>query len=58
MHSLKVENYILFGGLTEDVSLGYRLSESSEELSKEVREEPRYIGDFANKQTNKKTKPR
>ena len=29
MHNLKVENYVLFSGQTEDLSLGYSLSESS-----------------------------
>ena len=32
MYSLKVENYVLFGGLTEDYIPGYILSNSSEEL--------------------------
>ena len=32
MHNLKAENYVLFGGLTEDYNLGYKISESSEGL--------------------------
>ena len=32
MHSLKVENYVLFGGFAENLSPGYSLSESSEDL--------------------------
>ena len=47
--SLKVENYVLFGGLSEDSSLGNNLSESSEGCSKEVREESEYVGVFATK---------
>ena len=31
-HNLKVENYVLFGGHTEDVSPGDSLSDSSEGL--------------------------
>ena len=32
MHNLKVENYVLFSGLVEDVSPGDSLSDSSEGL--------------------------
>ena len=38
MHKLKVENYVSFSGLTEDLSLGCSLSDSSEDCSEEVRE--------------------
>ena len=31
-HNLKVENYVLFGDITESCRPGYNLSESSEEL--------------------------
>ena len=32
MHSLRVENYVLFSGLAEDLNLEDRLSDSSEGL--------------------------
>ena len=32
MHNLKVENYVLSGGLNEDLSPGYSLLDSSEGL--------------------------
>ena len=32
MHYLKVEDYVLFSGFTEDLSPGYSLSDSSEGL--------------------------
>ena len=32
MHNLKVENYVLFGRLAKDLSLGGSLSDSSEGL--------------------------
>ena len=32
MHTLKVENYVLSGGLNEDLSPGYSLLDSSEGL--------------------------
>ena len=32
LHNLKVENYVLFGGLAEDLSPGDSLSDSSEGL--------------------------
>ena len=47
MHNLKVENYVVFGGHTEDLSLGDRLSDALRNCSEEVREEPGYIGVFA-----------
>ena len=51
MHNLRVASYVLFGNLTEDHSLGDRLSNSSEELLQRGR--GGYIGGFAeNKQTN------
>ena len=43
MHNLQVENYVLLNGLTEDLSPGYSLS-ALRDCSKEVREEPGYIG--------------
>ena len=43
MHNLKVENYDLFSGLSEDLSLKDSLS-VVRGCSKEVREEPGYIG--------------
>ena len=42
MHNLKVENYVLFGGLAEDLSPGGSLSDSREELLRRVRQEPGY----------------
>ena len=45
----KIVHYVLFRNLTEDYSLGGSLSDALEERSKEVREEPRYIGVFAEK---------
>ena len=45
MHNLKVENCVLFGGHTEDLSQGFALRDSS----KEVREDPGYKGVFAKK---------
>ena len=33
MHNLQFENYILFGGFSEDLSLAESLSDSSEELN-------------------------
>ena len=45
MHNLKVENYVLFSGFLRTSSLGDSLSDSSRKnCSKEVREEPGYIG--------------
>ena len=49
MHPLKVENYVLFGGLSEDLSLGSSFSDHSRNCSEEVREEPGYMGVFATK---------
>ena len=46
MYNLKVENYVLFGRHTEELSPGDSLSYSSEDYSKEVREEPGYTGVF------------
>ena len=50
LHNLKFENYALFGGLSGDFILG--CLQHLRDYSKEVREEPEYIGAFA-KQTNK-----
>lgn len=44
MQNLKVAYYVLFSGLTDGLSLGDKLSDSSEGLSEEVREEPGYLG--------------
>lgn len=44
-HNLKVDNYVLFSVHSEDLSLGDRLWDCSEE----VREEPGYLGVFATK---------
>jgi len=43
MHNLKVENYDLFSGISEDLSPEDSLSDSSEGLLAEVREKPGYI---------------
>ena len=43
----KVENYILFGRLTENLSLGGSLSDSSETLLQRGKGELEYIGIFA-----------
>ena len=51
MHDLKVENCVLFGGITEDLSAGHSLS-ALRDCSEEVREEPGCIGVFC-KQTKK-----
>ena len=56
MHNLKVENYVLFGRHTEDLSPGAASQIALRDLSKEVKEEPVYIGGFAKKNTNKQTK--
>ena len=48
MYNLKVENYVLFGGLTQVLILGCSLSELRDGYE-EVREEPGYIGVFAKK---------
>ena len=47
MHNLKVENYVLFGRLTKDYSLGYTVSESSEGLLQRGKGRSRDIGVFA-----------
>ena len=43
-HKLKVENYALFGGVAEDLSLGRSLSDTSEALLGRVKEGSGYIG--------------
>ena len=45
----KFNNYVLISRLTEDYNPGYNLSDSSEELSKEVREKKGYTGVLAGK---------
>ena len=56
LHNLKVENYVLFSGHIEDLSLETASHIALRDFSKEVREEPGYIGIFAtNKQKTKKT---
>lgn len=42
----KFDDYVLFSRLTEDYNPGYNLLDSSEELSKEVREKKGYTGFF------------
>ena len=50
VHNLKVENYVLFGWLSEDLSPGGSLSKMAlKDCSREVREEPGYTGVFATK---------
>ena len=53
MHKLKVENYILLGELSKNLSQGYSLS-ALRDCSEEIREKPGYIA-FAenNNRTNK-----
>ena len=55
-HNLRVENYVLFGVLTEDCKQGSSLPIALRDCSQEVREEPGNIGVFAQKQTDKQTK--
>ena len=47
MHNLKVKNYVLFGRLTKDYSLGYTVSETSEGLLQKCKGGSRYIEGFA-----------
>lgn len=49
----KFNNYVLISRLTEDYNPGYNLSDSSEELSKEVREKKGYTGVLAEKKKKK-----
>lgn len=50
MHNLKVENSVLFCGLSEDFKLRRQpLRIALRECSAEVREEPGYMGVFATK---------
>ena len=51
----KGENYVLFGGLPEDLSLGYSLSDSSEGLLRRGKGGARIYRSFC--KNNKKTKP-
>ena len=49
-HSVKVENYVLFGDIAEDYIAGETASQLVlRNSSKEVREEPGYMGDSAEK---------
>ena len=43
-HNLKVENYVLFGRLSEDFNPGGSLSNHYEGLLRRVREDPGYMG--------------
>ena len=49
MQNLKVENYVLFGRLSEGLRLESNLSDSCEEVLWRVREEPGYMGAFVTK---------
>ena len=58
--SLKVENYILFGGHTGDLSQGDSLSDSSEGLSQKGKQgarKYRNLGGGEHKQANKQITP-
>lgn len=46
-HKLKVANYVLFGDLTKTIPWGTASQTALRNWSKEVMEEPRYIGVFA-----------
>ena len=48
-HNLKVENYVLFGGLPEDLSTGDSLSDTSERLLQRDKEGARIYRSFCNK---------
>ena len=50
MCNIRVENYVLFGQITEDLSPGDNLSVAPRDCSEGVREEPRHTGDFAGSQ--------
>jgi len=47
MHNLSVASYLLFRELAKDYSPRDKLSDNSEELFKEGKREPGYIGVFA-----------
>ena len=47
MHNLKVENYVLCGGHSEDVSLGHSISDGSEGRLQRGQGEARTYGIFA-----------
>ena len=49
MYDLKVENYVLFSGHTEDVSPGDRLSDGSEGLFRRGKGGARIYREFGNK---------
>ena len=49
IHNLKVENYVLFGGLPEDLSTGDSLSDTSERLLQRDKEGARIYRSFCNK---------
>ena len=44
MHNLKVEKYVLFSGLAEDLSQKTSSEIAPRDYSEEVREEPGYVG--------------
>ena len=49
MHNLKVKNYVLFGGFSEDVSPEDSLSDHSEGLLQRSKGEARIYRSFGNK---------
>ena len=51
MHNLKVEDYVLFSGLTEGLSTGYSLSDSSEGLFQRGMGGTRIYRSFCKKKT-------
>ena len=55
MHNLKVENYVLLGRISENLSLEDSLS-ALRNSSKEVREEPGHIGVLQQKPGSQNTK--
>ena len=58
MHDLKVEDYVLFGGLAGNLAWETASQIALSDFSKEIREEPGYIGVFAKTKTNKRRNPR
>ena len=57
MHNLKVESYVLFGIFSMDVKPGRLNSQIAlRDCSKEIREEPVYIGVCATKPSSGNTK--
>ena len=49
MYNIKIENYLLFGRLSEDLSLGTQLSDTSEGLLGGGKEGDRILEVFATK---------